>query len=99
MARIFLITPFSPERAGNEAPDVFARVQDAVREAAKISGVHLVHPAEIQKPGAIMDQVNQELDLADIVIAILTGENPNVFYELGRTRSPAILVVDSERSV
>lgn len=33
--------------------------------------------------GNIMDQVIATLDRADLVIADLTGNNPNVFYELG----------------
>jgi len=95
MPTAFLITPFTPDRAGNEDPAVFDAVQEAVRGAALTMGVRLVHPAEISRAGVIMDHVDEELDRADLVIAILTGQNPNVFFELGRTQSPAILIIDA----
>ena len=46
-----------------------------------------------------MDHVEDELARADLVIALLTGNNPNVFFELGRTQVPAILLVDSADSL
>jgi len=97
--KAFVITPFTAERAGREAPDVFAAVQAAIVEAAARAGVELVHPAQINRPGVIMDQVGAELDAADLVVAVLTGQNPNVFYELGRARRPAILVCRSREDV
>src|SRR5258705_5159149 len=46
-----------------------------------------------------MEQVQKEIREADIVIAILTGQNPNVYYELGialeSASRPAILIVGS----
>ena len=99
MARVFLITPFSPERAGNEDPSVFKRVQAVVREAAAKTDVVLVPPMEMSAAGFIVDQVKQELQRADLVIAILTGANPNVYLELGMANRPSILLVDEEKSV
>jgi hypothetical protein len=99
MAKAFLITPFSAESAGNEDPDLFATVQAAVIAATKAAGVDLVHPAQIKASGIIMEQVQKEIREADIVIAILTGQNPNVYYELGialeSASRPAILIVGS----
>ena len=83
MSRAFLITPFTPERAGNEAAAVFPAVQDAIRMAASDAGIELVHPARINRAGVVMDHVEDELARADLVVAILTGSNPNVFFELG----------------
>jgi hypothetical protein len=94
--RAFLITPFSADRAGNENPEVFATVQAAVRDAARSADVDLVHPAETGEAGAIMQQVEREIRRADIVLAILTGLNPNVMLELGLAkRESAILIIDS----
>jgi hypothetical protein len=53
MPKAFLITPFSPESAGNENPQRFATVQAAVNEATKLAGVDLVHPAQIKASGVI----------------------------------------------
>jgi hypothetical protein len=99
MPKAFLITPFTPERAGNEAPEVFRSVQQTVARAVAGAGAELVHPAELSVAGAIMDEVRKRILEADIVLAILTGQNPNVFYELGialeRASRPAILIVGS----
>jgi hypothetical protein len=99
MAKAFLITPFNPERAGHEDPEVFRDVQRAVANAVKAAGVELVHPAEMSAAGAIMDQVREGIAEADIVLAILTGQNPNVFCELGialeRASRPPLLIVSS----
>jgi hypothetical protein len=51
LARAFLITPFSPERAGNEDPIVYERVQAAIREAAQKATVQLIAPMEIRPGG------------------------------------------------
>ncbi|MBU7584675.1 MAG: hypothetical protein KAF91_17480 [Nostoc sp. TH1S01] len=43
----------------------------------------IIRADQIQTAGRITTQVLQALNDADIVIADLTGENPNVMYELG----------------
>ena len=53
-------------------------------------------------PGSIIAKMLSELLSARIVIADLTGHNPNVFYELGITHSfarPVISIADSRRSL
>ena len=53
-------------------------------------------------PGAITPKMLGELLSARVVIADLTGRNPNVFYELGVTHSfvrPLISIADSARSL
>jgi len=53
-------------------------------------------------PGAITSRMLSELLSASLVIADLTGRNPNVFYELGITHSfaqPLISIVDSSTSL
>lgn len=79
----FLLTPFSPEAAGGERPKVFRRVQQAVEQAAVQAGVRLRRADSIFKGGVIIDQVREAIAGADVIIAVCTGKNPNVFYELG----------------
>ena len=43
---------------------------------------YTVQTPERADVGNIMDQVIDSLDRADLVVADLTGSNPNVFYEL-----------------
>lgn len=56
----------------------------------------------IDKPGSIVEDIVDGLHKADIVIADLTGRNPNVFYELGARhvlRRGTILVTRSLEDV
>ena len=99
MAKAFLITPFSPERAGGEAPADFDAVQRCVKTAADAAGVDLVHPKALVRAGAIMDQVKAEIVDADVILAIITGQNANVFYELGLAMRPSILIARSKADV
>ncbi|NES95721.1 MAG: nucleoside 2-deoxyribosyltransferase, partial [Desertifilum sp. SIO1I2] len=46
-------------------------------------GYEIVRADQIQSAGRITTQVLQVLNDADIVVADLTDENPNVMYELG----------------
>jgi hypothetical protein len=79
----FLLTPFSPEAAGGERPKLFSQVQQAIGEAAELAGVQLRRADSIFKAGVIIDQVREAIAGADVIVAVCTGKNPNVFYELG----------------
>ena len=81
--KAFFISPFSAEAAGGEDQGVFEFVQDAVRSSAEAAGLALVRGDDIFEPGVVMDQVRSEIESADVVVAVCTGRNPNVFYELG----------------
>ncbi|HWN98159.1 MAG TPA: hypothetical protein VNS63_02710 [Blastocatellia bacterium] len=95
MPTCFFIRPFVAARAGNEDPAVFDTVCRAVEAAAEHAGVRLIDPAADQRAGVIMDQVRAGIDDADVIVALVTGENPNVFYELGWARREAIILVRS----
>jgi hypothetical protein len=61
-------------------------------------GYKIIRADQIQSVGRITTQVLQALNDADIVIADLTGENPNVMYELGirhATQKPFIHIMES----
>jgi hypothetical protein len=79
----FLLTPFSPEAAGGERPKVYRQVQAAICAAAQQAGVELRRADSIFRGGVIIDQVRDAIRQADVVIAVCTGKNANVFYELG----------------
>ncbi len=79
----FLLTPFSAKAAGGEKPAVYREVQKAVRAAAEQAGVELRRADSIFKAGVIVDQVREAIADADVIIAVCTGKNANVFYELG----------------
>lgn len=79
----FFLTPFSAEGAGGEDADRFQQVGDAIRQAAKAAGVQLRRADDIFAAGIIIDQIRDAIEQADVVVAVCTGRNPNVFYELG----------------
>jgi len=59
--------------------DVYAILLRAVQEY----GEDVVVDRMEQPYGNLMDAIIRRLASADVVIAVLTGRNPNVFYELG----------------
>jgi hypothetical protein len=97
--RAFWITPFTPEAAGNEDPDRYKAVQQAIREAAR-DLVDLDRADDIFEAGVVIEQIRGAIESADLVIAICTGRNPNVFYELGLAEivrhSPILVAATAE---
>lgn len=57
---------------------------------------------EIFKTGKIIDQIWQGINNCQVLVAELTGRNPNVFYELGLAHAkgkPVVLVCSNEEDV
>ena len=85
--RAFYASPFAPE---------YRWVRDAVATACRQHDVQLRAIDEVVQPGAnIIHAIHQEIDECDFACAVLTGNNPNVFYELGRlfqASKPTILL-------
>ncbi len=80
MSEVFVLMPFA-----DEFDDVFMVVKDAVAESGQSIPVELsaYRADDIAEPGRITDQVLDAIKSADLVVADLTGNNPNVMYELG----------------
>ncbi len=78
----FLIAPIGP--AGSEVRErselVFTHI---VRPAAEASGYELVRADQINVPGPITGQIVRLLLDVEVVVADISGLNPNVMYELG----------------
>ncbi|MGI8991723.1 MAG: nucleoside 2-deoxyribosyltransferase [Bryobacteraceae bacterium] len=85
--QVFVIAPFNPEGRS---------VQDTVRRAVEEAGFGVVQHRDEFRPGAemtsnILDGIRQ----ADLVIADVSRQNPNVLYEVGfahALRKPTILL-------
>ena len=68
----------------DEFDDVYLVIADAIRNVSHETSVQLTcSRADEFGPGRITDQILAAIQDADIVIADLTGNNPNVMYELG----------------
>lgn len=68
-------------------PAVFEGVQGAIASAVSRAGLKLIHPAQINRAGAVMrGHVEPEIEQADVVLALI--KNPNVCSSWG---SPAAM--------
>jgi len=99
--RLFVIQQIgakeSPER--KRADDIYECI---IIPAAREVGLKPYRADLDLTPGSITPKMLSELLSARVVIADLTGRNPNVFYELGVTHSfarPVISIADSASSL
>ncbi|MCI9055563.1 MAG: hypothetical protein HFJ87_10565 [Muribaculaceae bacterium] len=93
----FIITP-----VGNERSDI-RRMADGViisgvRPVLEARGFEVIAPHEMANPGSIEMTVIQQILDCDLVIANLTGLNPNVMYELAVRHSfgkPVVCIAEN----
>jgi tetratricopeptide (TPR) repeat protein len=80
----FVVTPFNvkPGADGQEI-DFEAIYNELIEPALAEAGCTVVRAKEEIRAGNIRTDMFQELLLADLVVAELTIDNPNVWYELG----------------
>lgn len=93
----FIIAPI-----GDEGSDMRLRSDQVLKHiigpAAKDCGYETIRADKITKPGIITCQVIQHLVDDPLVIADLTGRNPNVFYELAIrhvVRKPVVQIIQT----
>lgn len=80
----FVAMPFGIKKdsQGNEID--FNRVYaELIKPALEAAGLEVFRADEEQRAGGILPDMFQELLVADLVVADLTIDNPNVWYELG----------------
>jgi len=71
----FVLMPFA-----DSFNDVY---KHSIHAAVTTSAWKCTRADEIHQPREIIDQIWEQILRADLIIADLTGRNPNVFYELG----------------
>lgn len=74
MRTCFAIMPFA---------ESFGDIGRIIRDAAQECGLSYVRSDATPRPGIILSQIIEEIHRADVIVADITGHNPNVFYELG----------------
>lgn len=97
----FVIAPI-----GEEGSDIRRRsdqiLNHVITPAAKDCGYETIRADRISEPGIITSQVIQHLVADPLVIADLTGRNPNVFYELAvrhAVRKPCVQIIQTGEPV
>lgn len=85
--RAFVVMQFTPEYN-----DLYAQV---IRPVAESVGLECIRADEFAGPGIIISDIERQIHECDVVIAEITPENCNVFYEVGyahATGKPTILI-------
>ncbi|MCA9499409.1 MAG: hypothetical protein KC588_09475, partial [Nitrospira sp.] len=80
----FIAMPFGVKKDSQGTDIDFNRVYDElIKPALDEAGLHVFRADEEERAGDIRTDMFQELLIADLVVADLTLDNPNVWYELG----------------
>ena len=77
-------------------------IEYIIRPAVAQHGFEVIAPHRIATPGIISRQVIELIARADLVIADLTDQNPNVFYELAlrhAVRKPLIQIIQRGQKI
>ena len=77
----FVISPIGPPDSDirAHADEVLILIEEALQEC----GVRPLRSDHLKEPGRISAQMYRQIFGSDMCIAVLTGGNPNVYYELG----------------
>jgi O-acetyl-ADP-ribose deacetylase (regulator of RNase III) len=103
----FVISPISQEGTAirGHADDVFEFIiQPAMKKFKEKYDIEInaVRADHIEQMGEITKQMFDEILQADLCVAILTGHNPNVFYELAVAQAaarPVIMLIEKGQSL
>jgi len=97
----FVIAPI-----GKEGSDVRIRSDQVLKHiispAAREAGYEAIRADQISEPGLITSQVIQHVVEDPLVIADLTGWNPNVFYELAlrhAVKKPVVQIIHATEAI
>ncbi|MGB4911000.1 MAG: tetratricopeptide repeat protein, partial [Candidatus Dechloromonas phosphoritropha] len=97
----FIAMPFGT-KPGTDGRDIdFNRIySELLKPALEAAGCEVFRADEEQRAGDIRTDMFQELLVADLVLADLTLDNPNVWYELGvrhALRARGVVLVQGPR--
>src|SRR3972149_6028657 len=80
----FVVMPFGSKPGPDGQLIDFNRVfEDYIRPSLEAAGLEAFRADQEQRAGDIRTDMFQELLVADLVLADLSIDNPNVWYELG----------------
>lgn len=97
----FVISPI-----GHEGSDIRRRADQVLRHiispAVNVADFETIRADQISEPGMITSQVIQHIIEDPLVVADLTGSNPNVFYELAirhAIRKPLVQIIQKDEKI
>jgi hypothetical protein len=77
--RLFVIMPFK-----KEFRDVYIL---GIRDVAERLGMKVERADDLEHNEGVLDVILERIRMCDVVVADTTGQNPNVFYELGHSHA------------
>lgn len=90
--KCFIIMPVGKDNTITQEKS-FGLLESVIKPVLRKMNIECVAPHEITKTGAISKQIIEEIINDSLVIANLTGLNPNVMYEVGIRHSIAKPIV------
>lgn len=99
--RCFVISPIGAEgsKVREHADNVFEFI---IQPAVADSGLDAVRSDHLHEPGRISEQMFREIVASDCCLAVLTGHNPNVFYELAVAHTvgtPVVALIEKGEAI
>ena len=99
--RCFVISPIGDEgsEVRRHADDVFECI---VQPALAGMGIEAIRADHMKEPGKITDQMIDAILQYDVCVAVLTGRNPNVYYEMALAQAaarPLVLLIQKGESI
>lgn len=88
--QIAVMMPFDYTHYPNPESDP---VYQAIKKASEAVGYESKRVDEIKGPGRITDDILRLISASPIVVAVLTGANPNVYYEMGLAHARGKIVI------
>jgi nucleoside 2-deoxyribosyltransferase len=90
---VFVLMPFRAE---------FKNIYDCIKQASEKTDILCTRVDDEPIVGKITEKIYESIENADIVVAVMTGRNPNVFYETGYSHAkgkPTILLADNADAI